>query len=274
MSMPQVIVINDLSGFGRCSLSVQLPVLSVLQSEVLMLPTSLLSNHTAYPSFVSRDLAQDINPWIDQWKTLPISPAALLTGFISSAQQAEGILHALDAYHSDACLYICDPAMADHGQLYSSLSVSIVVQMKKLALRADLLLPNVTEACLLAGANWHEKWTVEQLDELVSLLEAKGFPSKMVITGIETTDGLLGDYVVDETSRTPLFFSPVYPSRCGTGDLFSAVVCGALLQNDTLIEAVKRAQQFIQAALKVSCEDKTDPREGCEFEKVLPLLMK
>ncbi len=273
MSMPQIIVINDLSGFGRCSLSVQLPVLSVLQNEVLMMPTSLLSNHTAYPDFVLRDLAEDIDPWVKVWKTLPVKPSAILSGFISSGAQARGILSVLEAFHKKGVLYVCDPAMADHGKLYSSLDSQIVKEMKTLALQADLLLPNVTEACLLAGVPWHERWSLSQLQDLVDVLWNQGLGSRMVITGIETEDGLLGDLVVENRILTPLFFRPIYPSRCGTGDLFSATITGYLLQGTELVEAVQKTQAFIQAALKVSVEDDTDPREGCEFEKVLGMLM-
>lgn len=271
--LPQVIVVNDLSGFGRCSIAVQLPIISILKAECLLLPTALLSNHTAYPSFYVHDLSADLDPWIAQWQNLPIHPQAILTGYLGNAGQARQLLKLADLFAGEDCLLIVDPVMGDDGVKYSSITDEHLQSMKILAQKADVITPNITEACLLANLPWQESWKQSDLEELIGKLKACGYPKQMIITGVRLSDRRLGDVIVNGDSVKYRFFKQEYPSRSGTGDLFSAIICGALVQNDSLERAVARAQDFIQAALKATQQYNVPKEEGCVFEVVLGRLL-
>lgn len=273
LQLDQVIVVNDLSGFGRCSIAVQLPMLSVMKAECLLMPTALLSNHTAYPSFYVRDLSEDLDPWIREWQKLPIHPSAILTGYLGNAGQVEELFRLADLFDKEDCLLIVDPVMGDDGSKYSSITDAHLESMKKLARKADLITPNTTEACLLCGMEWQEAWDQASLETLIEALQNQGYPSRMIITGIRLGDGRLGDAIIEGIKTTYRFFQQRYPSRPGTGDLFSAVVCGSLLQGDTLVRAVARAQDFIQAALAATERYNVPAQEGCAFEAVLGRLI-
>lgn len=268
MKQTQMVLINDLSGFGRCSLSVWMPILSAFGNECLQLPTAILSSHTAYPDYVVRDLAQDMNPWIEHWKSLWIHPELLLSGYICDATQGEAVLHAFDAFTQKHVEIFVDPAMADDGKLYPGLEQCVVDKMRQIAARADVIFPNLSEACLLAGVPVDLNWTQSSLCALADALRALG-PERIVITGL-IREGQVGGVSFDRDGRPSFFFNDrVEPFRHGTGDVYSAVCAGLLALKMPLDRAAREAGQFVRDAMVMANEMNIDAREGVPFEWML-----
>lgn len=269
----QIILINDLSGFGRCSMSVQLPVLSAMGNECLMMPTALLSNHTGYDDFYIRSLEEDLDPWLAQWKHLPIHPKAILTGFLGGSRQARSAKRCIEYFRDqDGCLCIVDPVLGDNGSLYASLSEHDVEAMKQLARMADVITPNITEACLLAEIPFSDSWNENSLGALCVSLQKASLPERIVITGISMEDGSLADGVLEQDTFVLLPIKERLPGRSGTGDVFSAVLCGMLAQDHSLVSAAKKAAWFTRKSLLASHRLGTPKEEGCAFEMVLGCL--
>lgn len=271
----KIVLINDLSGFGRCSIAVQLPILSVLKAECLLMPTALLSNHTGYPSFYIKDLAEDLVPWRNEWKKLSVHFDAVLSGYISSPRQADEIHAFLDAFEEQAPLYILDPAMDDDGMLYSGLDESIISAMRALAVRSDILLPNLSEACLLSGIPYipermdDEAWINSLLERLFALGS-----KTVVLTGLTKEDDLSIETIVAEQGDAPVRIKnrKLPCSRPGTGDVFAAVFAGNILNGQSALQAAQKAGAFVSRCLQEAMEEQTPSNEGVPFELVLDAL--
>lgn len=270
----KIVLINDLSGFGRSSLAVWLPILSVLRMECLLMPTSILSCHTAYPAYTLRDLSEDLDPWMETWKAANVSFDAVLSGYIANEKQADKIQTFLDRFKEQKPFLVVDPAMADDGQLYSGLNEHVVEAMRNLVRRADLILPNLSEAFLLCGKPYHPHPDHKQIHALAEALHRLG-PDQVVISGIER-DGKIEDYVCDfKTGQfDPIISAREGAGRPGTGDVFSAVTAGLLMQGSSLGESVRQAGDFVRICLRQAQKENTPPFEGVPFELVLDRLLK
>lgn len=267
----QIVLINDLSGFGRCALSVWLPILSVMQIECLLMPTAVLSNHTDYPSFYIRDLSEDMDPWLAEWQKRNIAPDAILTGYIANPTQGVKIAHVIDALSQPHGLVITDPAMADGGQLYPGLDEKVVSAMKQIVRKADVITPNWTEALLLCGKEPQSLYSESLAQEICLQLQDLG-PRQIVITGIIQKDQVI-NVVRDGNKSVTFMTSPkIAASRCGTGDVFSSTLAGALLNGQSLETAVRKADSFVQTCLKEALALDTPKWEGVPFEMVLKTL--
>lgn len=267
----KAILINDLSGFGRCSLSVELPVLSVMQIECLLLPTSLLSNHTGYTSFYLHDLSADMDPFLKEWQKEQVEADAIMTGFLSSSIQIEHVQSAIRLFKKPDTLLIVDPVLGDDGKAYSTITQPIIDGMKQLAFQAGLLLPNLTEACLLCGADYDAFMSRQQIEQLARRLQKQG-AGQVVITGIEQAGKICECLLEADGKISWLEHEKTGSSRAGTGDLFCAVTGGALLNGAGLKEAVTQAAAFVRAALKETERLHVPVHEGTAFERVLCLL--
>lgn len=268
MQQKKAVLINDLSGLGRCSLAVELPVLSVMQVECLLLPVALLSNHTGYSSFVMRDLSEDLDPWMEEWRKQNVQCDAILSGFLGSAGQVRHVLHFLDLFAAPGVLVVVDPVLGDQGKLYPTCTNELVQAMKKLCSRASVILPNVTEACLLSDTPWKEEFSQSELERMARKLLGLG-PGKVVISGIENKDSVLDCICSEDGTCSWICSKKQAAMRAGTGDLFAAVITGSLLQGKSLSEAVEKAGSFVRRALKVTEALQVPPEEGCAFEMVL-----
>ena len=270
--MKHVLTIQDLSCVGRCSATVALPVLSAMGVQCSLLPTAVLSTHSAYPGFLCRDLTEDLGPMASHWGSLGIGFDGLYTGYLASPQQAAAVASILDRFRSKAQVVLVDPAMADHGKLYSGLPENFPEAMLALCRRADVILPNLTEAALLAGRAYHPNPDAGELEALLTGLLALG-PKAVLITGVGDRPGTTGFWGGDREGRRFSYGLTPYPqSRHGTGDLFAAVVMGTLIQDENLENAGKKAADFVLRCLLESADDSRDPRLGVDFEKALPSL--
>lgn len=266
----QAAAVHDLSGFGRCSLTVALPVLSAMGVQTSCLPTAILSTHTGgFQGYTFRDLTEDMRPFYRHWQREGFRFDALYTGYLGSAEQIDIVSDFLSAFRTKDNLILVDPVMGDHGRLYSLYTPGMAEGMKRLCARADVIVPNMTEAALLTGMEYreenHEEAYLEALCKRLLALGAK----QVVLTGVSPSPGRMGAACHDG-HRLELYALPrVEAHYDGTGDLFASVLLGALLHGWALGQTVRLAADFTRDCLIRSLQNGTDPHFGVDFEPVL-----
>ncbi len=265
--------IHDLSGFGRCSLSVILPVLSVMGIQVVPLPTAVLSTHTGgFQDVVLRDLSDFLEPSLAQYQKESIDFECVYTGFMSSESQIDHACLFVKSFPK--ALIVVDPVMGDQGKRYRTYSASMCARMKDLVRTANIITPNVTEASILLDEPYSTvPWTSQQCRTKLLKLSELG-PEMVVITGVQLADLTMNNVGYDRRTnsfwRVSCSYVPVnYP---GTGDLFCSILVGAYLNGDSLPIAMDRATCFLEMAIKRTFSYGTDPRYGVSFEPVLAWL--
>ena len=271
--MKRIASIQDISCLGRCSLTVALPVISAMGVECAIVPTAVLSAHTAFPGFVSRDLTDQLPAIAAHWQQQRVHFDALYTGYIASVPQVQQVLDFFDAVKSPDTLLIVDPAMADHGKLYAGFGDDFPAAMARVVARADVALPNITEACLLTGTPYREHVDEGFARTLLQRVAALGV-KQVVLTGVSFAPDRLGAMGYD--SRTGTYFTAqgrrVPASFHGTGDIFAATVTGGLMRGMTLEQSSALAVEFVLACIDATARDPHAGWYGVEFEKALPLL--
>lgn len=274
-------IINDLSGYGRCSLSVEIPVVSALGIQACPVPTSVLSNHTAFPAEYKADLTDHMKPYIDAWLMLGLSFEGIITGYMNHMEQVKESAAFIDAVRKPETVVFVDPAMADHGRLYRGFSAEYAGFIKEhLISRATVIKPNITEACILSGFPYEEivkasgEHTMRRLKSHVinicSSLSELG-PESIVITGIERGDRIL-NAVCENGEVSFLSVKKAGSNRPGTGDIFSAITCASLMKGFPLKKSVKKASDFISCGIRISDEAGVPVNEGVIFENILSKL--
>ncbi|MCH4239468.1 MAG: pyridoxamine kinase [Oscillospiraceae bacterium] len=273
----RVAAIHDLSGFGKCSLSIILPVLSSMGNEVCCLPTAVLSSHTGgLPGVVKKDMTEEMPGFLRQWKALKIPFDGIYTGFLGNATQIEIVQEFIKTFRGAGTLVMVDPAMADHGSLYATYTAEMAEGTKKLCRQADIIVPNMTEAAMLLDEDYREgPYTRTWVEETLHRLTALG-PRVVVLTGVWFAPELLGAAAYDRvTGETSYALSRHVPgSYPGTGDLFASVLLGALLNGHKLRDALQLAADFTACSIRRTYEAGTNPRWGVCFEPELPRLMR
>ena len=269
----RVAAIHDLSGFGRCSISVILPVMSAMGVQVCRVPTAVLSTHTGGLGEVAvRDLTDFIEACLEHYKRIDIGFDCIYSGFLNSQRQIDSCLDFYAAY-PDA-LAVVDPVMGDHGKPYRTYTAEMRARMKELVNVADVITPNMTEAAMLLGTEYsHTPVTRTQAKSMLARLGEMG-PRMVVITGVEMAAGEMANIGYDKENgafwHVGCDYVPVsYP---GTGDIFAAVLTGGLLRGDSLPLAIVRATRFLEIAIKTTFSYSTDTRYGVMFERALPYL--
>ena len=269
--MKRAALINDLSGIGGCSLTAAISVLSALGVEACPLPTAVLSNQTEFKSFYMDDYTDKINFIADQWSKLNISFDAISTGFISTVKQAQLIEAFINTFKKSDTLLLVDPVMGGDGSCYKTLSSELCSQIRSLAFKADIITPNLTEACILLKKNISLDISIEKAKEYAKALMVNG-PSKVIIT-----DVMLGDEIFNIIGENGIvdFVSTknIGGSYSGTGDLFAAVITAGVLNNKhSLKKIVEVAAKFIEKAVSEAFHNNTDRNYGVPFGNYLPLL--
>ncbi|MCD8103843.1 MAG: pyridoxamine kinase [Lachnospiraceae bacterium] len=270
----KIALINDFTGFGRCSLTVSIPIISAMKIQCCPVPTSILSNHTAYDSWFFEDFTDRMQPYIDEWKKLRLSFEGISTGFLGSEEQIQIVLRFLDDFKQEDTVVVVDPVMGDDGRPYSTYTSQMCSEMKRLAVRADILTPNLTEACILTGRDWHEgKWAIRQVVALAKELSEMG-PDKIVVTGIPQ-----GEFIANlcyERGMEPRFVRThrVGTQRCGTGDVFASIIAADAVNGVMFRDSVRRASHFVRRCIQKSVEMDLPLTDGVCFEELLGLLCK
>lgn len=264
----KIAVINDFCGFGRCSLTVSLPVISALKVQCCPVPTSIFSNHTAYDSFFYTDYTNNMDAYIEEWKKLELTFDGILTGFLGSPEQTEIVRCFLEYFKRKGTVTVVDPVMGDEGSLYATYSSELAKQMKGLLPYADILTPNLTEACILSDSVYREDVSKEELAVICGKLSALG-PQKIVVSGLER-NGRLINYVY-EAGQTPVEVAgpKIGPCRAGTGDVFSSIIAADAVNGVSFLASVRHAAMFIEKVLRRAVELNIPTTDGICFEEFL-----
>ncbi|CEP78022.1 pyridoxamine kinase [Defluviitoga tunisiensis] len=272
----RVAAIHDLSGFGKASLNVVIPILSSMKIHVCPVPTAILSTHTGgFENYTFLDLTDYMKEYINHWKTLDISFDAIYSGFLGSEKQIDIVSDFIDYFSkNNESLVVVDPVMGDDGVLYPTITADLVNQMRKLISKSEVITPNFTEACFLLGEHYREYVNLDILKKWLKALSKSG-PKIVIITSVPEKDstrtGVVAYNSYDDRywKVTNRHIRALYP---GTGDAFTSVIVGSLLNGDSLSIAIDKATQFVIMSLKASYGYNYPKREGILLEKVLDTL--
>ena len=269
----RILTVQDISCVGQCSLTVALPILSACGIETAILPSAVLSTHTGgFNGWTFRDLTDDIPAIVDHWEKERIAFDAIYTGYLGSTRQINLVKDMFARLSAPGCLKIVDPAMADHGKLYYGFDEAFAHHMGSLCGVADIVLPNITEACMMTGTPYkdagYDEAYIRTLMERVLTLGAK----TVVLTGVCYRPGELGIAILSrgDTGITYYYHEKLEKSCHGTGDIFASAFTGAMVCGKSLLDAARVAGNFTLAGMKATSEGHW---YGTQFEKAIPLLL-
>lgn len=273
-NLKRVAAIHDMSGYGKCSLTVVIPVMSAMGIEVCPVPTALLSTHTAgFAGYTFNDLTDDMEGFLKHWKTLDMNIDCVYSGFLGSERQIDIVCDYIDAFN-DALIAV-DPVMGDNGKIYATYNEAMCRGMRLLTKRADLVVPNLTEAAYILERDYPESGTLDISDahEWLAALCAMG-PKTAVLTGLTAGDEIFnvgldaatGELVQSRSKRVPGSFH-------GTGDLYSSVLISAMLGGSSLKASLDKATEFVYICAKDARETNLPANMGVSFEKYMKLLV-
>lgn len=277
MNNKRIATIHDLSGFGKCSLTIILPILSACGLEACPLPTALLSSHTGgLPGFTHRDLTSDLLPAARQWSELNLHFDGIYSGFLGSLEQISVVSEIFDLLSSQETLIFVDPCMADNGKLYQTYSAEMAKGTQALCHKADFILPNLTEACLLLDESYcpgqyRTRGAVAQLAQRL----AACFQCGVILTGVGFPPEQTGAVCLSNSEEQPVFvFSRKIPRHYhGTGDLFASVFVAAKMKGLETSRCAQIAADFVSDTISRTVRDGTDERYGVNFEQGIPDLI-
>lgn len=281
---PKIAVINDLSGFGRCSLTAAISVLAAMGVQPCPLPTAILTAQTGYPSYYCDNYTDKMDIFRREWEKMKVRFNGIYTGFVSDEQQIDKIFTFLDSFYQKDCFLLADPVMGDDGTTYNMYTDSLLVRMKKLVKKADYTTPNLTELCLLTDTDYHSLPTAkdaaglfDEIDKMGKYLCSNG-TGAVIVTGIrfpDPEDGTphIGNLYVSESACQLFSFPALNGSYSGTGDLFASVMAGGIARGDSLADSAQLAGVFLENALKDSATENIPAVEGVNYEKYLSLLV-
>lgn len=268
MSYKRILTIQDISCVGQCSLTVALPILSACGVETAILPSAVLSTHTAgFTGYTFRDLTGDMPAISDHWKKEQIQFEAIYTGYLGSREQISYIRKMFQELKTATGITVVDPAMADNGKLYPGFDDAYVEAMVALCADADYVVPNITEACFLTGMEFKTQYDRSYIDALLTALTEKGM-SNVVLTGVSYAEGRTG-VVVYEKGVYNYYEHEKLPNSChGTGDIYASALVGAMMRGKTAVQAAKIAADYTVDCIKETA--KLDNHwYGAAFEPVL-----
>lgn len=277
----KIAVINDLSGFGKCSLTAALPVISVMGVQPCPLPTAVLSAQTGYSSYYLDDYTEKMECFRREWEKLGASFDGIYTGFVASEAQIEHIFRFLETFYKEGTFLLVDPVMGDDGVRYDMFTEGLLEKMKRLVCLADIITPNLTELCLLTDADYETvrripgDLQIEVIRQMADSLLQNG-PETIIVTGIHFADKegkQIGNLVITREECQMISFPYIGKSFSGTGDLFASVIAGGMARGDDLLKLCRLAGAFIEAAMKDSVEAQVESVGGTEFEKHLGMLL-
>ena len=272
MAYKKILTIQDISCLGQCSLTVALPVISACGVETCVLPSAVLSTHTAgFSGYTFRDLTEDMPAIRQHWMKEGISFAAIYTGYLGSTRQIEYVRDIFRDNGAAGCIKVVDPAMADNGNLYPGFDAAFVEAMKDLCKEADYVVPNITESCFLTGMEYRTDYDRAYIDEMLAALTALGCKN-VILTGISYAPDKTG-IVVYENGKYAYYEHVKEPVSChGTGDIYASAFVGALVRGNSAYDAARIAGDYTVECIK--CTAKLDNHwYGAAFEPVLGKLI-
>lgn len=269
--MKRIMTIQDISCVGKCSLTVALPIISAAGVEAAVLPTAVLSTHTAFPKFTFCDLTDEIEPISNTLKELKIDFDAIYTGYLGSFRQLSLVEKFIDDFKKNDTFVLIDPVMADHGKLYSGFAPEFAASMANLCKKADLVVPNITEAAFMLGVEYNPNYDEEYIKNLLKSLTGMGVP-RAALTGISFKDSEIGVYYYDSTTDTYFkYFNEKLPTSFhGTGDIYASCALGAIMRGMPIESALALAVDFTLETMKETEKDKDHRFYGVNFESAIP----
>lgn len=264
----KIAVINDFTGFGRCSIAVALPIISALRIQCCPLPTSILSNHTGFESFFFEDYTDKMERYIEEWKKLDLHFSGISSGFLGSRDQIQIVIGFFERFVDEHTIVVVDPVMGDYGRAYATYTQEMCQEMKKLVHYANILTPNLTEACILADVPYNEHMKLKEIHDLAEKLSAMG-PEKVVITGL-LQGGFIANYCYERGQEGRIRkVHRVGEQRSGTGDIFAAIIAADAVNGVPFYDSVRKASLFIKKCIERSIELELPLTDGVCFEEVL-----
>ncbi len=280
----KIAVINDLSGFGRCSLTAAISVLSVMGVQACPLPTAILTAQTGYPSYYCDDYTDKMEYFRQEWAKMGQHFDGIYTGFVAGEAQIDQIFRFIDTFKEPDTFLLADPVMGDDGKTFPIYSPLLLTQMRRLASLADIITPNLTELCLLTDADYQELTLYKDHRKLVQAIQELGQKlcktgsKKIIVTGIRFHDenGVkqMGNLLIDRESSSLFSFPYVGGSYSGTGDLFASCIAAGVARGDSIPSIIRMAGEFLELALLNSVKEQVPRNDGINYEQYLPLLAK
>ena len=265
--LKKVAAINDLSGIGKCSLSVAIPLLSALKVQCCPFPTAILSSQTGFSEYTFLDLTNEMEKYSNTWKKLNLNIDTIYSGFLGSSSQIDIVRNFIKS--NPHAFVIVDPVLGDNGELYPIFNKDTCTKMKDLVIHSNLITPNITEACLLLNEDYKDNFSEEEVITIAKKLSELG-PSKVIITGI-VRDNMIYNLSYDKEEDKAFTYGLEY-NKCsysGTGDIFVSIICGLITNNYDLEFAVKTASDFIYKCVSYTSKYEDDRNQGVMFEMFL-----
>jgi len=273
--MKRIVTIQDISCVGKCSLTVALPVISACSVEAAVIPTAVLSAHTAFKGFTFCDLTNEIEPVAEHWKKESIKFDAIYTGYLGSFRQLELMTKFFDDFKTEDNIIFIDPVMGDHGALYPGFTQEFADSMARLCAKADVIVPNLTEACFMLHEEYIESgYSEEYIKSILKKLAALGCKNA-VLTGVSFEEGKLGvmAYNKEKDEFSSYYTEKISASFHGTGDVFSSACVGALMRGLSLEGALKTAANYTVESIKATVKEENRNWYGVNFEEAIPYLI-
>ena len=275
----KIAVINDLSGFGRCSLTAAISVLSAMGVQACPLPTAILTAQTEYPSYYCDDYTDKMEYFRSEWEKMGQHFDGIYTGYVASVAQINQIFRFIDTFDTPDTFLLVDPVMGDDGQTYSMYTPSLLKQMQLLVQRADIITPNLTELCLLTDANYQNITHMKDSDELFSTIQELGQQlckteqQNIIVTGIhfqkDDNTKAIGNLYITAKDSFLVSFPYIGGSYSGTGDLFASCIAGGVARGDSIADAIQLAGEFLELALADSVKEQVPCNDGVNYEQFL-----
>ena len=270
----KIALINDVTGFGRCSIAVMAPIISAMKIQAVTIPTAILSAHTQFPEYYFDDYTPKMRDYIRTYEDLKLDFDAIATGFLGSAEQVDIVIDFIEHFKTEKNFVIVDPVMGDYGRLYRTYNRTMCEKMKKLVGYADIITPNLTELCTLLDRPFPDHTvTIAELKEMCHALSLQG-PEHIVVTGIALNRTQIANFIynADDDFRM-VMVDRIGGDRSGTGDVITSVIAGMFLNGHSFYESVKKAAAYVSKCIKY-CEDNQVPNHwGLCFEMYLKDLM-
>lgn len=269
MKQKKVAVINDISGFGRCSITVSLPIISHMKLQCCPLPTSIFSNHSGYESFFFDDYTKNMDDYAKEWEKLGLKFDGITSGFLGSKEQIEFVEDFIKRFRHEDTKVLIDPVMGEDGELYSTYTHEMCQSMKKLVKYADIITPNLTECCILTDTPYRALgWRNEEYFRMAETLHQMG-AKKVAVSGIQMKS-YIGNVVYESAEQKKIIRSKkVGEVRAGTGDIYAAILLADSVNGVNFEASVRKAAGFIKDCIAVTEQYQTPPEDGVCFEEIL-----
>ena len=272
--MKRIVTIQDISCVGKCSLTVALPIISAMGIETAVIPTAVLSTHTAFKNFTYRDLTNDLPKIASHWKQEKFNFDGIYTGYLGSIEQIDMLKEFFKQFKTSENFIFIDPVMADNGKLYAGFDTNFVKEMKELCKTADIIVPNLTEASYMLETEYKENYSEEEIKHMLIKLSNLG-PKYVVLTGVSFKDNELGVMSYNkETNKFFTYFKEKVPAKYhGTGDIFASTLVGAITNNNTIEEGLKIAVDYVWETINDTYKTNKEDAYGVNFETKIPYLI-